>query len=286
MAHTVLVTGATGNIGREVVAALADRGVAVRAGARTLSRVDRRVGVTPTLLDYDRQDTFAAAFDGVDGVALLMPPFSPADEVMQARMLVDAAHSAGVQHIVKLSVMSADASPESAHRQVELYIEESGIPYTHLRPNFYMQNFNMYFANDVRRGVIHLPAGNGKQSLVDSRDIGEAFAVVFTTAGHQGSAYNLTGAEAIDHYEIATILSRVLGRDVRYDAPSAEEYRQTMQASQVPESVIESMVALYDGIVARGWAATVTPDLARLLDRAPRSFEQYAQDYAHLFRDA
>jgi uncharacterized protein YbjT (DUF2867 family) len=286
MATTVLVTGATGNIGREVLRALADRGVAVRAGARTPSRVEARPGVTPTLLDYDQPDTFAAAFDGVDGLALLMPPFSPADELMQARMLVDAARKAGVQHIVKLSVMSADANPQSAHRQAELYIEESGIAYTHLRPNFYMQNFNMYYADDVRRGEIYLPAGDGKQSLVDSRDVGDAFAVVFTTPGHQQSAYNLTGAEALDHYEIAAILSRALSRDVTYVAPSADEYRETMQAKGVPEAQIESIIALYDGIVARGWAATIAPELGQLLGRTPRSFEQYAQDYAHLFRAA
>jgi uncharacterized protein YbjT (DUF2867 family) len=286
MASTVLVTGATGNIGREVVRALTEQGTQVRAGARTPAKVETRTGVTSVLLDYERPETFAAAFDGVDGLALLMPPFGVSDEVAQARMLVDAARAAGVQHIAKLSAMNADANPQSAHRQVELYIEESGIPYTHLRPSFFMQNYTLYFADDIRRGVIYLPAGNGKQSLIDSRDIGDAFAVVLTQPGHQQSAYSLTGAEAIDHDEIARILSRVLDREITYAAPSVAEYRATMQANGVPAALFESIIDLYDGIVARGWAETVTPDLAQLLGRAPRTFEQYAQDYADGFRVA
>lgn len=284
MAEIILVTGATGTVGASIVQELAARGAAVRAGTRRPAHALQRANVEQVFLDYERPESFAPALEGARAVALLSPPFSPPNEVEQAAALVAAAKVAGVQHIVKLSVMGAEMNDDSPHRQVERIIEDSGLDYTHMRPNFYMQNYLNYYGDDIRRGVISLPAGQGKQSLVDTRDIGAAFAAVLTNlAAHRNRAYALTGAEALDHDQIAEMLSRAIGREVRYTNPSPEEYRTAARGANLPEQTIESTVTLY-GIVAAGWAAAISPDLPALLGRTPISFAQFAADHAAAFQ--
>ncbi len=284
MQQTVLVTGATGNVGREIVRALTARNVAVRAGMRKPAQAEQAPGVEAVWLDYERPESFAPAMAGAKTLALLMPALNPPNEVEQATALVDAARRAGVEYIVKLSVIGADLNDASAHRQVEKYIEATSIPYAHLRPNFYMQNYTMYNTDDIKyRNRIYLPAGDGKQSLIDSRDLGDAFAIVLTEPGHTGRAYTLTGSESLDHDEIAAILSQALGRTITYARPSPEEYQQTMRAAGMPEARINTMLGLY-GAVAQGWVAAISPDLPTLLGRAPITFAQYARDYADQWR--
>jgi uncharacterized protein YbjT (DUF2867 family) len=280
MTERILVTGSTGTVGRSIVQELTARGAAVRAATRNPAQLAQQANVEAVFLDYERPESFKLAFAGVGALALLSPPFGPSGEVEQAAGLIAAAQAAGVRHIVKLSVFGAEASADSPHRQVEQIIERSGVAYTHLRPNFYMQNYLTYFGDDVRRGVIFLPAGDGKQSLVDTRDIGAAFATVLTNpAEHGHRAYTLTGAEALDHDQIADHLSRAVGYPVRYANPSPEEYRSAGRAAGTPEPMIESMIQLY-GIVAAGWAAAISPDLPILIGRAPISFAQFAVDHA------
>lgn len=279
MSEIIFVTGATGTVGQSIVRELTARGAAVRAGTRNPARLAQQANVEAVFLDYEQPASFAPALAGVSALALLSPPFGPAGEVEQAAALVAAAQAAGVRQIVKLSAMGVEANDDAPHRQVEQLIERSGLAYTHLRPNFFMQNYLTYFGDDVRRGVIFLPAGDGKQSLVDARDIGAAFAAVLTNpAAHHNRAYTLTGAEALDHHQIAGLLSRAVGSEVRYANPSPEEYRATLAAG-VPTPMIESMVGLY-GIVAAGYAAAISPDLPELIGRAPISFAQFAADHA------
>ena len=178
MAETILVTGATGTVGSEVVKQLlSSKGERkdIKAAARSANdSTFRNLGVQALELDYNKPDTLSAALRGVDKLFLLTPFQS--NMVDLTSNLVNEAKKAGVKYIVKQSVLGADAEPaittSRLHRQAEKIIEESGIPFTFLRPNFFMQNFVTFYSNFIKtQGAFYVPAGDAKASFVDVRDI-------------------------------------------------------------------------------------------------------------------
>src|SRR5437016_14444835 len=222
MAETVLVTGATGTIGRDVAKQLARKGAAVRAGVRDQAKARKQFGADIALATFDFEDaaSFPGALKGVEKVFLL-PPLMP-NQVEVTNAFVDAAKRAGVRHIVKLSAIGADASPPYTfgkwHAANEQHIRESGLAFTFLRPNSFMQNFITYFPPSD--GAIYLPWGNGTASFVDTRDVASVAADVLTSDGHEGKIYTLTGPVALGIADVARILAGVAGRDINYvDCP-------------------------------------------------------------------
>src|SRR6266567_94802 len=173
MAKTVLVTGATGTVGRDVAKLLSKKGAAVRAGVRDQAKARHRFDddIALTTFDFENEGSFAAALDGVEKVFLL-PPLLP-NQVELTNAFVDAAKRAGIRRIVKLSVIGGDGEIQFTvgkwHAANEQHIRESGLAFTFLRPNSFMQNFITYFP--PRDGTIYLPWGNGQASFVDARDI-------------------------------------------------------------------------------------------------------------------
>src|SRR5438445_6114351 len=213
MAETVLVTGATGTIGRDVAKQLARKGAAVRAGVCDQAKARKQFGADIALATFDFEDaaSFPGALKGVEKVFLL-PPLMP-NQVEVTNAFVDAAKRAGVRHIVKLSAIGADASPPNTfgnwHAANDQPIRESRLAFTFLRPNSFMQNFITYFP--PRDGTIYLPWGNGKASFVDTRDIAAVAAEALTSDGHEGKTYTLTGPAALGIAEVASILSGMAG---------------------------------------------------------------------------
>src|SRR5919202_559335 len=180
MAETILVTGATGTVGSEVVKQLlsargGEEDIIVKAAARsTNDSTFRNLAVQVVHLDYNKPDTLSAALRGVDKLSLLTPFQSNMVDITSN--LVNEAKKAGVKYIVKQSVLGADAEPEITpsrlHRQAEKAIEEVGIPFTFLRPNFFMQNFVTFYSNFIKtQGAFYVPAGDAKATFVDVRDI-------------------------------------------------------------------------------------------------------------------
>src|SRR6266702_5824633 len=172
MAKTVLVTGATGTVGRDVAKLLSKKGAAVRAGVRDQAKARKQFGADIALATFDFEDaaSFPGALKGIEKVFLL-PPLMP-NQVEVANAFVDAAKRAGVRHIVKLSAIGVDTESFKFgewHAAGERHIRESGLAFTFLRPNSFMQNFINYFP--PRDGAIYLPWGNGRASFVDVRDI-------------------------------------------------------------------------------------------------------------------
>jgi len=280
----VLVTGATGKVGREVVAALAAADVAVRAGTRhpeSAAALGQERGVEVVYVNVDDPAAIADAFAGVDRLFLVTPED---DEVARGRRIVDAARRAGVARIVKLSAIGVERDESSGHRIVERYIEESDIPYTHLRPNWFMQNFSTFMAADIQaRGAIFVPAGRGKTSFVDTRDIAAVALRALTADGHAGKAYTLTGGVALDHAAVAAILARAAGRAIAYPDPSPDEWRAAMAGAGMSPAAVDGMVDLY-GMIRAGMTASVSPDVETVLGRAPIAFERFADDYADAWR--
>ena len=185
MAKTVLLTGATGTIGRDLAKILSENAVPIRAGVRDQAKARKQFGADIALATFDFEDaaSFPGALKGVENVFLL-PPLMP-NQVEVTNAFVDAAKRAGVRHIVKLSAIGADASPPYTfgkwHAANEQHIRESGLAFTFLRPNSFMQNFITYFP--PRDGTIYLPWGNGKASFVDARDIAAVAAEALTSDG-------------------------------------------------------------------------------------------------------
>ena len=221
----ILITGATGTVGKEVFAALHASGhelrVATTDPARAVPHFEAR-GLEASAvvrLEFGDPTTYAAAFEGVGKVFLMRPP-QLTDIKGEMVPALEVAQRQGAEHIVFMSLQGAEKNPVVPHRKVETYLKDSGMTYTFLRPSFFMQNLSGIHAADIKRGEVYVPAGRGRTSFIDARDIGAVAAKVLTEAGHEGRAYELTGAAALTYDEVARIFSEVLGREVRYPNPS------------------------------------------------------------------
>lgn len=279
MTDKILVLAATGAVGTEVVKALQAKGANVVVGARNLEKAAGKFGPGVPVLpfDFEKPDTYPAAFEGVDRLFLTGEGFNPTSHELIAPVIAYAA-SQGVKHIVYSSVIGAEASEENGHRKSERGIERTGVPYTFLRPNFFNQNFTNYDRDSVLQGRIYFPSGDGKTSYIDARDIGAVAAEALSTDDHFNRAYTLTGPEALSFYDIADQLSAALGRKVEYLNPSADEFAATMKSHHVPDVVLDQMLALYGVYIPQGYVAAVTPDVQTVLGREPIHFAQYAQE--------
>lgn len=287
MAKRILVTGATGTVGSRLVKELVEKSVKVRAGVHTLEKSGKikGPGVEIAEVDYAKNESVKEALKGVDSLYLLTP-FVP-DQVEIARLMVDEAKAAGVRYIVKQSGMAATLEPSitagSLHREAEKLIEESGMQFTFLRPNFFMQNFLNYFGSTMRNeGKIVLPLGEGRVSYVDARDVARVAAEVLTNAGHEGMVYVLTGPEALSVMDVARDFTKAAGREITYvDAPE-EAFRKTMDELGMPGWVIDSMMELHE-VCRNGLAEAVTNNVEEVTGRAATTFKEFAKENAWFF---
>ncbi len=279
MAGRILVTGATGNVGAALIERLRAREVRPVAAVRDVASARRRLGdeIDYVAFDFASPGTFAAAFAGVDRLFLVRPP-QIADVRGVMVPAIDAARRAGVRQVVFLSLLGVERNPVVPHYRIETALRESGMAWTFLRASYFMQNLDTTHREDVRRGEIMVPAGRGKTSFVDVRDIAAVGALALTETGHEGRGYPLTGARALDYSEVARQFTAVLGRPVHYLAPSIVAYARHMRAHGHPWTFILITVVLYT--TARlGLAAGVTDDFPRLLGRPPLILRQYITDY-------
>ena len=278
----ILVTGASGTVGREVVGALAAAGAQFKAGYRSRPQniPDK---VESVAIDFDKPETIAPALRGVDTVFLLSNMVEPEKRV------VDEAKRAGVKKIVKLSVNGAAEEAFTFarwHRAVEKHIEGSGLGWTFLRPSGFMQNFDNYMGDTIRKqGAFYTATGpRGAGAHIDARDIGAAAAAVLT-GGHEKKAYELTGPRAITYDEAARILSQAAGREIRHVAITPDQFREGALAMGMPAPYVDALVDL-DRAYSTGALLQVTGMVKALTGRDPITFEQFAKDNADRFRAA
>jgi uncharacterized protein YbjT (DUF2867 family) len=276
----LLVTGATGNVGAEVVRLLSERGLPVRAAVRpsALAGYTPPPGVTAVPFDFALPASYAEALRGVKKLFLLRPP-AMTDTKRFINPAIDAARAAGVEQIVFLSLLGAARNPAVPHHAVEGYLRVAGVPWTFLRPSFFMQNLSTTHREEIRDlGEIVVPAGRGTTSFIDVRDIAAVAARTLTETGHTFQAYPLTGAEALDYDAVARALSDALGRPIVYRRPGLARFVRHMRRRGMAWSFILVTAAIYT--TARlGLAGRVTEDTARLLGRPPITLRQFASDY-------
>jgi uncharacterized protein YbjT (DUF2867 family) len=281
MSNSILITGASGVLGRTAVHTFVDAGVTVRQGVRNLQSA--KPGVPAVRWDYADPTTLAPALAGVDGLLLMAPPLD-SDSPAKLAPAVAAATQAGLSHILLLSAFGANYSEEAPLRVIEHMVMDSGIPYTILRPNFFMENFSEGFlaAGIRQQHGIFLAAGDARTSFISVGDIA-AVALGAFQQRRTGVEYDLTGPESLDHTEAARLISEAAGHPVVYHPLTAEQMAAGARAAGVPEPAIGYMMMLY-GVVRAGYSAGITQAVAQVTGRPPVTFAEFARANADAWR--
>ncbi len=283
----ILVAGATGKVGREVVRQLAAAAAPVRALVRDPARAShiRLPGVAVAVGDLARPETLDAALAGVDRVFVATP--ADPDQVVLQGNLVAACKRAGVERIVKISVAGGpDAATQIGrwHWTTEKQIEASGLGFTMIRPVFYMQETLRFAPSVAGRAMFSLPCGTGEVPLIDARDVASAAVAALTGSGHESRIYDLTGPEALSFDAVADAIGQAIGRKVDYVHVPQDFALKQMLADGVPRWLAEDMLVLFASI-REGYGGAVTDAVARLTGAPPRTFLHFARDYADAFRE-
>jgi uncharacterized protein YbjT (DUF2867 family) len=283
----ILITGATGTNGREIVKQLSDKGVKIRAMIR--KRGDAKLPDTSNVEfvigDFDDVASLNAALADVERAFLLSP--SSAEQVTRESNFIRAAKRAGVRHIVKFSILGAAPDSPSRlirrHGEAEKILEDSAIAFTMLRPNYFMQNL-LWYVDDIKsQGVFYssLPP-KYKHSHVDARDNAAVAVAALTESGHESKIYHITGSETLTYQEVAEILSQAIGKKVRYDS-SLENYVTFLKNIGLDvDEVLELDACVANGI---GDGSAVTNTIFEVTKRQPIRFEQFANDYSQAFKE-
>lgn len=278
MSNTVLVLGATGQAGKELVKLLAGKNVQVKAATRTPEKFQSPApNVSPVRLVQEDASTFAPALAGVDRVFLSALPLD-AEAATKLFPFVDEAKKAGVKKIVFLSAMGVENHDSAPLRQIELYLQKSGIPYGILRANFFMENFTEGpFSGTVKASnQIILAAGDAASSMISTADIA-AVAVELLLNDHlPNRELTLTGPDAIDHHQVADIITKHSGRKVTYLPISEADLLSGMKAQGAPDSVAQYLATLLAAMRSGASAATTTA-VKDITGREPVSFEEFSK---------
>jgi uncharacterized protein YbjT (DUF2867 family) len=282
----LLVTGATGTTGMEVLRALKARGVTARALVRDETKAHhlRDLGFEPATGDLGDPRTLGPALEGVERVYLVSPAGPMQSELEQT--FLEAAREAGVKHVVKLSLIGAN--PEAplrfarSHARVEHALKESGMAWTLLRPTPFMQN-TLTWGPQVLDGTFYSPVPDAAVSLVDARDVAEVAAAALTGDGHEGKSYGLSGPEAVSFRDQARRVFAAAGREVTVEEVPLEELKRELVRAGVPPWNAEGLAEQF-ALYADGGATTVTTGVSDALGRPARSLDEFASDHVEAFQ--
>ncbi|MBL0209815.1 MAG: SDR family oxidoreductase [Holophagaceae bacterium] len=283
----ILITGSTGKVGQQLVAALKGKGAAFKALARSEASLEslKAQGVEAVKGDLGDQASLKTALQGVDKLFLLSSA-SHFDRLEIAA--IETAKAAGVKHVVKLSAqgVSADSSNPlfRAHARAERALEESGLAYTILRPTFFQQNWVAFYSHAIKAGQpVYVNAGDGRMAWIDTRDIAAVAAAALTEPGHEGLVYDLTGPEALGYADVAARLGKLLGREVAYVPVNDAAAFQAMKGMGMDDWYAYGMVTLNQG-VRRGIAEPTTGTVELVTGAAPRTLDAFLQEHLGAFQ--
>jgi uncharacterized protein YbjT (DUF2867 family) len=280
--------GAAGNVGSSLLEHLNTAEVEVRALTHDESKVPslRDRGVEAFVGDFSRPETLGPAFEEVDRVFHLTPPSQ--EQTTFGINLLDAAKESGNDvRVVRQSVFKASHEAPSRlpkqHAEIEDALTSSGLPYTILRPNHFMQNSMAAAQTVASEGKIYQPLGEGRLGMIDVRDIGEVAAKVLTEEGHEGQTYSLTGPASISYHDVAAALSKVLGKEVDYVDVPLDAAKESMMEMGFSEWVADGFIE-YAKALREGYGDLTTDDFERLTGHQATSYEKFAGDFAEVFR--
>lgn len=283
----ILITGATGTIGAGLCEQLAARGIPFTAMVRSatdIARFDAIPGASAVVGDFDEPEQIKTILAGFDKAFLLTNSSEKAEQ--QQIQFVAAAKEAGIRHIVKLSQWEADKNSPVRflryHAAVEEAIRQSGISYTFLRPNLFMQGLLGFRDLIIHQQQFFASLGDAPVSIIDTRDIAAVAAVALTQEGHTGKTYSLTGPEALSHQQMAEILSEVLGKTIQFHNVPSAVLKDALLTVGFPRWQAEGLIEDYDHY-GRREAEQVTNDIQQVSGQTPRTFRQFVQEHKNLF---
>ena len=274
MHNRVLVTGATGILGKAVVSATLEAKLPVRQAVRNLAKA--RPDVEAVCLDYADPSTIRPGLEDVSAIVLMAPPLDPKAPDELGPVIAEA-KAAGLQQIILISAFGVKQNERAPLRVVEHLVIDSGVPFTILRPNFFMENFSQgSFSGTIRdQNGIFVAAGNGETSFIFVRDIADVVVAALRTP-LLGKQFDLTGPEALDHSEVAKLITDVLGRPIKYHSLSEDQMTAGLRAHGMPDSAIAYLATLYN-VVRAGYAAGITSDFETITGRRPIDFKTFAE---------
>jgi uncharacterized protein YbjT (DUF2867 family) len=279
----VLVTGATGNVGIEVIKSLQkfDNQLDIIAGVRNIEQDKGKLSAYKTdfeLFDFENSRTYFSALRKCDTLFLLRPP-QLSDVQKYFKPLINAAKEMGVKHIIFLSVQGVEKSTIIPHHKIEKLILESEIPYTFLRPAYFMQNFATTLHDDlVHKKRIFLPAGNAKFTLIDVRDIGEVAAKIIANPNkYENKACDLTASEALTFQEMADKLSIGLGVKINYESPNLWQFFWQKRKENVPFAFILVLIMLHY-LPRFQETPPITEVVKNIIGKDPITFDAFVKD--------
>jgi uncharacterized protein YbjT (DUF2867 family) len=283
----ILVTGASGKNGAEILKLLSGRKERIRAMSRRridVKNAGTHCGLECVEADFENEDSLRRALQGVQR-AFLVTNSSERVEELQLRF-VSLARESGVKHIVYLSQLHAAADSPLRflryHAAVEGAIRASGMSFTHLRPNLYMQGLLMIGKSIASEGRFFAPAGEAKVSVVDVRDIASVAVAALTQGKHEGKTYNITGPEALTHREMAELLSQKLDRPIIFVDVPEQDFRNGLRSMGMPDWQADGLIEDF-AHYRRGEASGISSIVQEATGKAPHTFAQFAHDYREHF---
>ncbi|WP_194778359.1 SDR family oxidoreductase [Pararhodonellum marinum] len=273
MKEKILITGATGTIGKSLVKQLQALNANFVAGSRDINKAKSILNISKDAwvkFDFTDKHTFERATENVDRVFVLGPPLTLNLEQVLIPFIDFLKHK-GINRIVYLSAFGNEnlGGNMAFHNIVESYLKESQLDFTILQPSFFAQNFKNYeYENLMERGITFNVAGNGKVGFVDSEDIAKVAAKVLTEEGHSGKTYQLTGPELLSYHDAANLLSEVLNKEIVYPNPTEEAYRGALRAGGAPDFIADYMIPVY-GMIKNGTVGRLTNHVEEVLGEKP-----------------
>ncbi len=279
----ILVTGSTGNVGSQLIPTLCGAGREVRALVHDESKAQplREAGAEVVVGDMERPDTLGKAVEGADHIYLINA--NGPTGAAQARNLIEAAKGAGRPHLVRQAAFGPTRSRIiQQHEEIERLLEGSGLPFTLVKPTFFMQNLMMAAQTVASDSMMYMPFKEARLGMIDIRDVVDVAFSVLTSAGHEGKTYVLTGPASISFNDVADGLTKAIGKRVTYVDVPPEAAREAIVGMGMPEWIADGYIEIFEGF-SEGFADLTTPHVEQLTGHPARSFEAFARDFAQAF---
>lgn len=274
----ILIIGSSGTVGSEIAKILDNLGFDLLLATSKEPKLKNQVRI-----NLATGEGVHNAFEGVDKAFLISPP-GYADQYTVLSPLIQESKRRGLKKIVLMTAMGANAVETAPFRRAEIELEKSGLKYNIIRPNWFFQNFNSFWLNDiVTKDKILLPAGNAKVSFIDARDIAAVAAKLLTTSNFDNRDFDITGPEAIDHNDVAQAISETSGRKVIYQETDPEILKNKLLQVGLPKEYVEFLLMILQFLKA-GYSAAVTDNVKQITGSKPRDLKQYANDHKQFWK--
>ena len=268
----ILILGASGTVGGPLVKNLKAKGYST---IEATSQKTLKPG--QVYLDLLNPVDLETIFDNIDRLFLLSPPGHTNQDVLLAP-LIAMAKKKGLRKVVLMTAMGANGNDAAPMRKAEVALENSGIDYNIIRPNWFMQNFNSYWIQGINNdGKIYLPTGKAKGSFIDAQDIADVAAELLVSDKYKNQDFDLTGSDALDHFEVAKLISEASGRQIAYQDITAEEMHASLLKAGLPKDYTDFMILIL-GYFKEGYSERTTNAVETITGKKPKTFRQYTQE--------